>query len=163
MCRPAWGELLSSQYEVFPSVTVKCLFQVSSNPLYQCLLVFRGQVIFCYSHYIHLMLFDGTVNGTAFFKIYLRETETEHERGRGRERERETQNPKQDPGSGCQHRAQRGAQTHKPRDHDVSQSWMLNRLSHPGAPGIGPFFKVSSRPMWGWNSTPRPRVTCSTN
>ena len=45
------------------------------------------------------MLFDGTVNGTAFFKIYLRETETEHERGRGRERERETQNPKQDPGS----------------------------------------------------------------
>ena len=47
------------------------------------------------------MLSDGTVNGTAFLKIYLflRETETEHERGRGGERERETQNPKQDPGS----------------------------------------------------------------
>ena len=80
----------------------------------------------------------------------------EKERGRPRIRSR-TQAPS------CQHRAQRGAQTHKPRDHDVSQSWMLNRLSHPGAPGIGPFFKVSSRPMWGWNSTPRPRVTCSTN
>ena len=27
-----------------------------------------------------------------------------------------------------------GAQTHKLRDHDLSQSWMLNQLSHPGAP-----------------------------
>uniref|UniRef100_A0ABI7XH05 Exocyst complex component EXOC6/Sec15 N-terminal domain-containing protein n=1 Tax=Felis catus TaxID=9685 RepID=A0ABI7XH05_FELCA len=34
----------------------------------------------------------------------------------------------------CQHRAQRGAQTHGPRDHDLSRSWPLNRLSHPGAP-----------------------------
>ena len=25
-------------------------------------------------------------------------------------------------------------QTHELRDHDMSQSWMLNRLSHPGAP-----------------------------
>ena len=34
----------------------------------------------------------------------------------------------------CQHRAQRGARTHKPRDHDLSRSGTLNRLSHPGAP-----------------------------
>ena len=27
-----------------------------------------------------------------------------------------------------------GARTHKPRDHDLSQSWTLHRLSHPGAP-----------------------------
>ena len=33
----------------------------------------------------------------------------------------------------CQHRAWCGAQTHKPWDHDLSQSQMLNRLSHPGA------------------------------
>ena len=26
------------------------------------------------------------------------------------------------------------AQTHKLRDHDLSQNWMLSRLSHPGAP-----------------------------
>ena len=44
----------------------------------------------------------------------------------------ETQNPKQlqAPRAGC------GAQTHKLRDHDLSQSWMLNRLSHPGAPNL---------------------------
>uniref|UniRef100_A0ABI8AGK9 Uncharacterized protein n=1 Tax=Felis catus TaxID=9685 RepID=A0ABI8AGK9_FELCA len=34
----------------------------------------------------------------------------------------------------CQHRARRGARTHGPRDHDLSRSWPLNRLSHPGAP-----------------------------
>ena len=34
----------------------------------------------------------------------------------------------------CQHRARRGAQTHKPRDHDLSRSRTLNRLSHPSTP-----------------------------
>ena len=34
----------------------------------------------------------------------------------------------------CQHRARRGAWTHGPRDHDLSRSRPLNRLSHPGAP-----------------------------
>ena len=34
----------------------------------------------------------------------------------------------------CQHRARCGAQTHGPRDHDLSRSWTLNWLSHPGAP-----------------------------
>ena len=33
-----------------------------------------------------------------------------------------------------QHRAQCGAQTHKPRDHDLSQRWTLNLLSHLGTP-----------------------------
>ena len=36
----------------------------------------------------------------------------------------------------CQHRAQRGARTHKPEDHDPSRSQKLNQLSHPGAPGV---------------------------
>ena len=26
------------------------------------------------------------------------------------------------------------ARTHKPQDHELSQSWMLNQPSHPGAP-----------------------------
>ena len=34
----------------------------------------------------------------------------------------------------CQHRARPGAQTREPRDHDLSRSRTLNRLSHPGAP-----------------------------
>ena len=29
-----------------------------------------------------------------------------------------------------------GAQTHELQDHDLSRSWTLNQLSHPGAPGI---------------------------
>ena len=41
----------------------------------------------------------------------------------------------------CQHRAQSDARTHEPRDHDLSQSWMLNRLSHPGAPEHGATLK----------------------
>ena len=34
----------------------------------------------------------------------------------------------------CQHRAWRGAWTHRPRDYDLRQSRTLNRLSHPGTP-----------------------------
>ena len=34
----------------------------------------------------------------------------------------------------CQHRARCGARTHGPRDHDLSRSRPLNRLSQPGAP-----------------------------
>ena len=34
----------------------------------------------------------------------------------------------------CQHRARHGARTHELWDHDLSWSWMLNLLSHLGAP-----------------------------
>ena len=34
-----------------------------------------------------------------------------------------------------QRRSQCGAQTHELRDPDLSSSWILNRLSHPGTPG----------------------------
>ena len=61
-----------------------------------------------------------------------RQREIEHKWGRG-QRERETQNPKQLQASRCQHRAQHGARTHEPWDRGLSQSWTLNRLSHPGA------------------------------
>ena len=33
-----------------------------------------------------------------------------------------------------QHRAWCGVRTHKPWDHDLSRSWALKRLSHPGGP-----------------------------
>ena len=36
----------------------------------------------------------------------------------------------------CRHRARRGAPTHEPRDHDLSRSRTLHRLSHPGAPNF---------------------------
>ena len=64
-----------------------------------------------------------------FFNVYLflRQRETEHERGRVRERE--TQNLKQAPGSELSAQSRRGARTHGPRDHDLSQSRTLNRLT----------------------------------
>ena len=46
--------------------------------------------------------------------------------------ERETENPKK--ALNCQCKAQQGAWTQEPWDHDLSRSWMLNWLSHPGAP-----------------------------
>ena len=70
-----------------------------------------------------------------FFNVYLflRQRETEHEQGRVRERGihriwNRLQSLSHQP------RARRGARTHRPRDRDLSWSWMLNRLSHPGAP-----------------------------
>ena len=51
-----------------------------------------------------------------------------------REKERSKQDPKQAPRS--QHRARCGARTHELRDHGLSLSWTLNRLSHPGTPGM---------------------------
>ena len=68
-----------------------------------------------------------------FIHFWERKTETERRRGRGKEREGDTES---EAGSrlSCQHRAWRRAWTHKPRDHDLSRSWTLNRLSHPGAP-----------------------------
>ena len=63
----------------------------------------------------------------------MRKRETEHEQGRGRERGRHRIRSGLQALS-CQHRARRGAQTREPRDHDLSRSRTLNRLSHPGAP-----------------------------
>ena len=65
--------------------------------------------------------------------LFLRQRETEHEWGRGRERGRRRIRSRLQALS-CQHRAQHGARTHRLRDHDLSRSWMLNRLSHSGAP-----------------------------
>ena len=71
----------------------------------------------------------------SFFNVYLflRQRETGCERGRGRERGRHRIGNRLQALS-CQHRAQHGARTHGPRDHDLSRSRPLNQLSHPGAP-----------------------------
>ena len=62
-----------------------------------------------------------------------RERETESERGRGRERGRHRIQSRLQALS-RQHRAWRGAWTHRPKDHDLSWSRTLNLLSHPGTP-----------------------------
>ena len=69
----------------------------------------------------------------------------ERERGWAgeRKRERETQNSKQAQAPSCHHRAQCRARTHKPWDHDVSRSWTLNQLSHPGTPLLVHFYLLS--------------------
>ena len=55
------------------------------------------------------------------------------------QRERERENPKQalhcQCGAGCR------ARTHELQEHDLSQSQMLNQLSHPGA--LGPLFLIN--------------------
>ena len=65
-----------------------------------------------------------------------RKTETECEWRRSRERGRQRIWSRLHTLS-CQHRARCRARTHKPLDHDLSWSWMLNRLSHPSAPDCG--------------------------
>ena len=65
------------------------------------------------------------------FIYSLREGEREHKPGRGRERGR------QRIWRGfCadRQRAWCGALTQEPRDHDLSRSWTLNPMRHPGAP-----------------------------
>ena len=72
-----------------------------------------------------------------FFNVYLflkkRQRETEQKQGRGRERGRHRIRSRLQALS-CQHRGWHGARTHGPRDYDLSWSWTLNRLRHPGAP-----------------------------
>ena len=80
-----------------------------------------------------------SISPFSFFKIFWRlfiiekQRETEHEHGRGQELGRHRIWSRLQALS-CQHRAWHGVQTHKPWDHDLSQSQTLNWLSHPGAP-----------------------------
>ena len=77
--------------------------------------------------------------------MFIFEKETESKQGRG-DRERGGQRIWSRPQAlSCQHRAWWEAQTHKMWDHDLSQSQMLNWLSHPGVPW-------PSVNIWGWTS-----------
>ena len=71
--------------------------------------------------------------------VYFWETERDRQwAGEGQiERERETGRHRIQSrlhAVSCQHRAQCGAWTHRPWDHDLSWSQTLNQLSHPGTP-----------------------------
>ena len=55
--------------------------------------------------------------------------------GKGRERGRDRIGSRLQALS-CQHRASHGAWTHEPWDQDLSRSWRLNWLSHPGTPSV---------------------------
>ncbi|XP_058593999.1 uncharacterized protein LOC131516681 isoform X2 [Neofelis nebulosa] len=70
------------------------------------------------------------------------------------QRERESQILKQPPGFELS--AQCRARTHEPRDHDLSRSRMLNRLSHPApaAPGSLPYLAP-----WPLSLVPGPLFT----
>ena len=61
--------------------------------------------------------------------------ETERKQGRDRERGRHRIRSRLQAPS-RQHGARRGARTREQRDHDLSQSRVLHRLSHPGAPSV---------------------------
>ena len=85
-----------------------------------------------------------------FFNVYLflRETEREREGRRegGAERERETQNLKQAPGSELSAESLMRGLNPRTVDHDLSQSWTLNHLRHPGAPGLASLELDNNRP-----------------
>ena len=73
--------------------------------------------------------------------LFLRERKRQSVSGGGEERGDRIWNRLQ--ALSCQHRAQCGARTHEPWDHDLSRSRTLNRLSHTGAPVFPIVFKVS--------------------
>ena len=68
----------------------------------------------------------------------MRERERERDRqsmsGGGAEREGNTESEASSRLASTEPNA--GFQTHELQDHDLSRSWTLNRLSHPGAPKL---------------------------
>ena len=98
---------------------------VLSNNIYQLPWCFTSISSFELGAVFSILKFSFTWCSCLFYLFW-----GECEQGRGRERGRE--NLKQ--ALRCQHRAQGGARTPQPQDHDLSRSWMLNRPSHPGAP-----------------------------
>ena len=77
---------------------------------------------------ISFVFFLTFLNAFFFICIWERERQSAS-RGGGRERRRHRIRSRLQALS-SQHRARRGAQTHRPWDHDRSWSWTLNRLSH---------------------------------
>ena len=86
------------------------------------------------------VLYISDIQGSLFFLIYFWEREREGTSEWGAETEGERENTSQalvnaEPKAGLQF-TQFRTRTHEPQDHDLSQSWILNRLSNPGAPKI---------------------------
>ena len=106
------------------------------------MVIFHSMLTACHYHYSYNTCFWSQQHDQSdwskinFFLMFLFIFETERDRawaGEG-ERERETQNPKQAPGSELSTPSPMWGSNHKRRDHDLSQSWTPNPLSHPGAP-----------------------------
>ena len=70
--------------------------------------------------------------------VFFFQKERDKQRASGvGQRERETQDPKQAPGAELSAQSPTwDSNSQTVRDHDLSQSRMLNQLSHPGAPCV---------------------------
>ena len=95
-----------------------------------------GGILFCFVLFCFVLIF-----------IYLLRERERVNRG-GTEREGDRIRSRLQARS-CQHRARRGAWTHKLWDHDLSWSRMLSWLSHPGVPFPGSL-KVPVCQWWIW-------------
>ena len=103
-----------------------------------------------------LLFLDGMLSISYFFNGYSFLRDRLHERGRGWGGERERIWSRLQALS-CQHRTWHRAWTHELWDHDLSQSWVLNQLSHLGTPGMFSILTVKSvgltchlRPLFLW-------------
>ena len=124
----------------------------------------------CSSCHLMASILDIILNGPDFFfNVYFWETERERLWAGEGQTQRETQNFKWAPGSMLSAQSPTRAWTHKLWNHDLSQSWTLNRLSHPGTPGPGiklnditwffwdcsglrPENFTSWKPHWSWEN-----------
>ena len=95
-------------------------------------LVILGLISLIFPYLLHCCPL-WTVFKNFFLLIFIFERKTEHEWGRGRERGRHRIQSRLQALS-CQHRARCRVQTHEPWGHDLSRSWTLNWLNHPGTP-----------------------------
>ena len=105
---------------LYPNCSVGCIFTWMLK-----FLLWRPKSRIFYMFVFYLFL--------KFLCLFLFESETEHEQGRGRERGKHWIRSRLQALS-CQHRAWFGFWPQEPWDHDLSRSWKLNQLSHPGAP-----------------------------
>ena len=122
-------------FSTFPPLCLSVLFLkfhiwVKSYGIYLSL-----SLIYIFLSYTHTYLCHNFLRKYfLMFIFYIGETETEREQGRGRERGRyRTRSRIQAPS--CQHhRGWHRAQIHGLQHHYLNWNWMLNWLSHPGAP-----------------------------
>ena len=112
------------------SLCVACLRRASNLILFSCLFLKKK----------------------SFLNVYfLRERDrVQAEEG---QRDREIQTLKQ--ALSCQHRARCRAWSRGPRDRDLSWSWLLNRLSHPGAPSVWLLILARVMILGPWDQAPR--------
>ena len=115
-----WGGV-HARWASVPSIRGTSPEQTQDNSFKDLLCAPELSVPLCEPRCLHRQL----PHPPTFFFFLVERTQAGEE-----QRERETQNLT----LSCQHGARHGARTPKPRDHDLSRSQTLNRLSHPQAP-----------------------------